>query len=242
MPHVHEKSRGEQGCESCHGPQEHVEAGGDKEKILNRQKGSARRATRARLHDRATHALWTAAARHAASGLPELPPACTIRGRQELKQGRGRLCGQCHQCRRQPPVRFKHAGARGQDAARRAQRAGSSNVSCSGGPTSTRAAPLRREARPSCGSRAGSESCTTARSARVEQRPDARGQAAYLPALSLTSRHPPTVYEGYLLQNSQNANKIFGRSCVSCTSRCTVQRTSGKRPALGERTIACATE
>jgi hypothetical protein len=32
----------------------------------------------------------------------------------------------------------------------------------------------------------------------------------------VTSRHPPTVYEGYLLQNSQNANKIFGRSCVSC--------------------------
>jgi predicted CXXCH cytochrome family protein len=32
----------------------------------------------------------------------------------------------------------------------------------------------------------------------------------------VTSRHPPTVYEGYLLQNSQNANKIFGRSCTVC--------------------------
>jgi DmsE family decaheme c-type cytochrome len=32
----------------------------------------------------------------------------------------------------------------------------------------------------------------------------------------VTSRHPPTVYEGYTLQNSTNANKIYGRSCVIC--------------------------
>jgi hypothetical protein len=32
----------------------------------------------------------------------------------------------------------------------------------------------------------------------------------------VTSRHPPTVYEGYLLNNSTNGNKIYGRSCVVC--------------------------
>jgi len=32
----------------------------------------------------------------------------------------------------------------------------------------------------------------------------------------VTSRHPPTVYDGYQLKNSQNANKIYGRSCVVC--------------------------
>ena len=32
----------------------------------------------------------------------------------------------------------------------------------------------------------------------------------------VTSRHPPTVYDGYVLKNSSNANKIFGRSCVVC--------------------------
>jgi DmsE family decaheme c-type cytochrome len=32
----------------------------------------------------------------------------------------------------------------------------------------------------------------------------------------VTSRHPPTVYEGYLLNNSSNGNKIFGRSCTVC--------------------------
>jgi len=32
----------------------------------------------------------------------------------------------------------------------------------------------------------------------------------------VTSRHPPTVYEGYLLNNSSNGNKVSGRSCVVC--------------------------
>jgi DmsE family decaheme c-type cytochrome len=32
----------------------------------------------------------------------------------------------------------------------------------------------------------------------------------------VTSRHPPTVYEGYLLNNSSNGNKIFGRACTGC--------------------------
>jgi DmsE family decaheme c-type cytochrome len=32
----------------------------------------------------------------------------------------------------------------------------------------------------------------------------------------VTSRHPPTIYEGLTLRTSGNANKIFGRSCVVC--------------------------
>jgi len=32
----------------------------------------------------------------------------------------------------------------------------------------------------------------------------------------VTSRHPPTVYEGFVLQNSQNANKIYSRACTAC--------------------------
>jgi DmsE family decaheme c-type cytochrome len=32
----------------------------------------------------------------------------------------------------------------------------------------------------------------------------------------VTSRHPPTVYDGFVLQNSQNANKLSARSCVVC--------------------------
>lgn len=35
----------------------------------------------------------------------------------------------------------------------------------------------------------------------------------------VTSRHPPTVYEGFLIKNSSNANKITGRGCMICHSQ-----------------------
>jgi hypothetical protein len=32
----------------------------------------------------------------------------------------------------------------------------------------------------------------------------------------VTSRHPPTVYSQWTIENSSNANKITGRGCVIC--------------------------
>ena len=32
----------------------------------------------------------------------------------------------------------------------------------------------------------------------------------------VTSRHPPTIYNGYLINTTSNANKITGRSCMNC--------------------------
>jgi hypothetical protein len=32
----------------------------------------------------------------------------------------------------------------------------------------------------------------------------------------VTSRHPPTVYDGTVLQSSGSANKMFGKSCANC--------------------------
>ena len=32
----------------------------------------------------------------------------------------------------------------------------------------------------------------------------------------VTSRHPPTVYEGFALNNSTGADRLTGRSCVIC--------------------------
>ncbi len=32
----------------------------------------------------------------------------------------------------------------------------------------------------------------------------------------VTSRHPPTVYDGFVQRNSSSANKITGRSCMNC--------------------------
>ena len=50
-----------QGCESCHGPgKEHVDAGGDKTKIINLKTRHTEHAseTCTACHNRATHALW----------------------------------------------------------------------------------------------------------------------------------------------------------------------------------------
>lgn len=35
----------------------------------------------------------------------------------------------------------------------------------------------------------------------------------------VTSRHPPTVYEGFVMKNSSNGNKITGRGCMICHSQ-----------------------
>ena len=32
----------------------------------------------------------------------------------------------------------------------------------------------------------------------------------------VTARHPPTIYNGDQLLNSQNANKMFSRACLNC--------------------------
>jgi len=72
------------------------------------------------------------------------------------------------------------------------------------------------------------ESCSTATTARVEQRADAGGKQPFLcQRCHVTSRHPDRV-RGLTLNNSTNANKIYGRSCVVCISRYMVQRPSGK--------------
>jgi DmsE family decaheme c-type cytochrome len=35
----------------------------------------------------------------------------------------------------------------------------------------------------------------------------------------VTSRHPPTVYDGFIFKTSSNGNKVTGRGCVICHSQ-----------------------
>jgi DmsE family decaheme c-type cytochrome len=62
------------------------------------------------------------------------------------------------------------------------------------------------------------ESCTTCHDSHGSN--NDRMLVSKLPFLCqrchVTSRHPPTVYDGFVLNNSSNANKIYARSCVIC--------------------------
>ena len=217
------------GCESCHGPgREHVEAGGDKEKILNPGKKGVRQAsdTCTPCHDRATHALWDGSQHDMRQvGCLSCHSVHNPAGGKQLKaKDEVALCGQCHRAVVNRQFRFNHMPVReGKMSCSSCHNVhGSSNVKLLKAGTTidescTSCHPEKRG--PFLWDHAPvSESCTTCHDPHGSN--NDRMLVAKQPYLCqrchVTSRHPPTVYEGYQLQNSQNANKIFGRSCVSC--------------------------
>jgi len=217
------------GCESCHGPgQAHVDGGGDKALIknpasLSPRDGSALCTT---CHDRATHALWNGSQHdqrnvgcsschsiHAAKGEPMLSaPSEPV------------LCGTCHKNITNKMHRFNHMPVRegellcgschnvhGSANVKLLKTGFTVNESCMSCHAEKRG-PMLWEHPPVA------ESCVTCHDAHGSN--NDRMLVAKQPFLCqrchVTARHPPTIYDGYLLKNSQNANKIYGRSCVVC--------------------------
>jgi DmsE family decaheme c-type cytochrome len=218
-----------QGCESCHGPgKAHAEAGGDKALIRSYKAlaPSEASATCTSCHNRASHALWdgsqhdqrhvgctTCHSIHSPKGEPQLA------ARTEIE-----LCGTCHRNVANKQYRFNHMPVREDRMA-----CGSChNVHGSTNVKLLRAGTTVDESCTSChADKRGpylwehapvAESCVTCHDAHGSN--NDRMLVAKQPFLCqrchVTSRHPPTVYDGYLLQNSQNANKIYGRSCTVC--------------------------
>jgi len=217
------------GCESCHGPgQGHVDGGGDKSLIKNPGKMGVRQSsdTCTPCHSRATHALWDGSQHDMRQvGCLSCHSVHNPAGPSQLKaKDELALCGQCHRAIVNKQFRFNHMPVR------------EAKMSCSSchnvhGSTNVKLLKAGTTIDESCTSchaeKRGpfiwdhapvSESCTTCHDPHGSN--NDRMLVAKQPFLCqrchVTSRHPPTVYEGYLLQNSQNANKIFGRSCVSC--------------------------
>jgi len=216
------------GCESCHGPgQKHAESGDPSLiRTFTNTAPSEVSATCTSCHNRATHALWdgsqhdqrnlsctTCHSIHAAKGEPQLKA-----------QNQTTLCSTCHRNVVNRTHRFNHMPVR--EGALRCSSChnvhGSTNVrllragttideSCTSCHTDKRGPYLWEHAPVS-------ESCITCHDPHGSN--NERMLVSKVPFLCqrchVTSRHPPTVYEGYLLQNSQNANKIFGRGCINC--------------------------
>lgn len=218
------------GCESCHGPGKAHAESGDKSLIKRFTAGglspSEASDTCTSCHNRATHALWdgsqhnqrnvtctTCHSVHSPKGTPQL----VARTQMEL-------CSKCHRNITNKQFRFNHMPVR---------EGGLVCSSCHNVHGSTNVRLLRAgttidESCTSChADKRGpylwehapvSESCITCHDPHGtnNDRMLVSKQPFLCQRCHVTSRHPPTVYEGYLLQNSSNANKIFGRACTHC--------------------------
>jgi DmsE family decaheme c-type cytochrome len=216
------------GCESCHGPgQKHAESG-DPALIRNFKALSPSEASEActSCHNRASHALWEGS-QHDQRNI-----SCTTCHSVHAPKGPSQLkaktvaeqCASCHRNVVNKQFRFNHMPVRegALTCASCHNVHGSTNVkllkvgttvdeSCTSCHADKRGPYLWEHAPVS-------ESCVTCHDPHGTN--NDRMLVSKVPFLCqrchVTSRHPPTVYEGFLLQNSQNANKIFTRGCVAC--------------------------
>ena len=217
------------GCESCHGPgKAHAESGGETDKIVNPAKLSPQRAseTCVACHDRTKHGLWSGSQHDQRNvGCVSCHSPHAPKGPRLLKAAtEPQLCAGCHRNIVNRLHRFNHMPVREEKLACSSCHNvhGSTNVkllkagttvdeSCTSCHAEKRG-PYLWEHAPVA------NACVTCHDPHGSN--NDRMLAAKVPFLCqrchVTSRHPPTVYEGFLLNNSQNANKMVGRGCVAC--------------------------
>ena len=215
-----------QGCETCHGPgQAHVDSG---DPALIRRPSQMAPAAVSELcttcHNRAEHALWDGS-QHNQRNLSCITchsvhaPQGQIKAKTQIA-----LCSSCHRNVTNRQHRFTHMPIR--EGAMKCSSChnphGSTNVRL------LRAGTTVDESCTSChADKRGpylwehapvSESCVTCHEPHGSN--NERMLVSKVPFLCqrchVTSRHPPTVYDGYVLNNSQSANKISARGCVVC--------------------------
>ena len=217
------------GCETCHGPgKAHVEGGGDKTKIQNPRKMDPRDAaeTCTTCHDRAKHALWDGS-QHDQRNVTCI--SChsvhSPKGPSQLKAANeAALCGTCHKAITNKQMRLNHMPVR-ED---KMTCSSCHNVHGSANMKLLKVGTTIDESCTSChAEKRGpylwehapvAESCATCHDPHGSN--NDRMLVARQPYLCqrchVTSRHPPTVYDGYVLHNSTSANKIFGKGCTNC--------------------------
>lgn len=219
-----------QGCESCHGPgQAHVDGGGDKSKIKTYKTLTQQQASETCLtcHARGERALWTGS-QHDSRNMSCVTCHAIHGPKSEKAQlktvSQIETCQQCHRNQVQKLHKSAHMPVKeGKlECSSCHNPHGSTNVKL------LKAGTTVNEACTSCHAEkrgpylfehaAVVESCTSCHDAHGSN--NERMLVAKQPFLCqrchVTSRHPPTVYEGFTLRTSTSSNKMYGRSCVVC--------------------------
>jgi DmsE family decaheme c-type cytochrome len=216
------------GCESCHGPGKAHAESGDAALILNPSKMTPQKAsdTCTTCHTRGAHALWAGSQHDQRNvGCTSCHSVHAPKGPRQIKaKDQNGLCATCHRAVTNKQHRFNHMPVRegamtctschnvhGSTNVRLLKSGTTIDESCTSCHADKRGPYLWEHAPVS-------ESCTTCHDPHGSN--NDRMLVSKPPFLCqrchVTSRHPPTVYDGYLLRNSQNANKIAGRGCVVC--------------------------
>jgi len=219
---------GGKGCESCHGPgSAHAD---DPEKVKPMQFGkvSPTEASAActGCHSTGEHTFW-AGSKHEGRNVSCV--SChsihSPKGEKQLKtESQIKLCASCHQVIVNKVNRFNHMPVReGKLACASCHNVhGSANVKMLRAGTNVvescvschaeKRGPVLFEHSPVV------NSCSTCHDPHGSS--NDRMLVAKQPSLCqrchVTSRHPPTIYDGFVQRNSSNANKITGRSCMNC--------------------------
>jgi DmsE family decaheme c-type cytochrome len=217
------------GCEGCHGPgKEHAESNGDKTKIRRFASLSPKDAseTCVSCHFRTQHTFWAGSQHDQRSvGCTTCHSIHAAVGDKQLKAAsEAELCASCHRTIVNKTLKFAHMPVREDklscSSCHNVHGAANVKLLKTGGSISEACYSCHAEKRgPMLWEHAPvTENCTTCHDPHGSN--NERMLVAKQPFLCqrchVTSRHPPTVYEGYLLNTSTNANKIYGRSCVVC--------------------------
>lgn len=218
------------GCESCHGPAAAHADNPEKVKPLQFTKASPDEATAmcTGCHSAESQSMWSGS-KHDARGV-----ACTAchsvhgDGHNQLKaSSESQLCANCHAAVSNKMNRFNHMPVR----EGKMECSSCHNPHGSANTKMLKAGTTPDQACTSChAEKRGpmlfehapvSNSCSTCHDPHGSS--NDRMLVAKQPFLCqrchVTSRHPPTVYNQYTVETSQNANKIQGRSCVICHSQ-----------------------
>ena len=217
-----------QSCETCHGPASKHINDPEQNPMRKFRKISADEASAVctTCHTTGEHALW-AGSKHEARKV-----ACTTchsvhasKGVKLMKEeSQPKLCASCHRNIVNKLTRFNHMPVR-ED---KMMCSSCHNTHGSANVKMLRAGTTVDEACSSChAEKRGpylwehapvANACVTCHDPHGSS--NERMLVAKLPPLCqrchVTSRHPPTVYEGFVLKNSSNANKMTGRGCVVC--------------------------